>query len=178
MDQEAARPPMTASGTRRTWLWVVIITAGVFLVALVGAAGGGIYFVMHHIRTERSSDMEAMRAFDAVRAEFKDQRPLYEMDSAHRPTPVRPLIEVPSASRHPRDLRVLAWDPEQRRLVNVTLPFWMLRFGSRRMRVTGSDREFELDRLNLDPDELARIGPALVVDFRNPQGVRVLLWTE
>ena len=60
----------------------------------------------------------------------------------------------------------------------INLPFWILRMGHRRMPVGRRERGFDLNRLNLDVDELERIGPALVFDFRNQDGVRVLVWTQ
>jgi hypothetical protein len=42
----------------------------------------------------------------------------------------------------------------------------------------GSDEGFDLEHLNLDGEELARIGPALVFDYRDRDGARVLLWTQ
>jgi hypothetical protein len=46
------------------------------------------------------------------------------------------------------------------------------------VRVMREANGFDFQRLNLDVDELERIGPALVFDFRNQDGVRVLLWTQ
>ena len=75
-------------------------------------------------------------------------------------------------------LYMLAWDPDQSRLVRVSLPFWLLRIGRHKVRVMREANGFDFQRLNLDVDELERIGPALVFDFRNQDGVRVLLWTQ
>ena len=46
------------------------------------------------------------------------------------------------------------------------------------MRIAHGANGFDFERLNLDVDELERIGPALVFDFRNQDGARVLLWTR
>jgi hypothetical protein len=37
---------------------------------------------------------------------------------------------------------------------------------------------FDLKELDLDVKELRRIGPALVHDFRDTSGERVLIWTQ
>jgi hypothetical protein len=73
---------------------------------------------------------------------------------------------------------LLAWDPERGRLTRVSLPLWMIRFGKGRMQFGKHHRPFELEQLELDPEELERIGPALLFDVRNHDGMRLLLWTQ
>jgi hypothetical protein len=164
--------------TKRTWLWIVVGAAVVFVVVLTALAGSGVYFVTHHIRSERSTSADALRAFDAVSASLGSPRPLYELDAADEPRLVRSLAELPAGASHPDTLYMLAWDPDQSRLVRVSLPFWLLRIGRHKVRVMREANGFDFQRLNLDVDELERIGPALVFDFRNQDGVRVLLWTQ
>jgi hypothetical protein len=165
--------------TRKTWILIIAGSLGVCVLGLVCVAGAGVYFVTHHVHTVHASDADAMREFDSVHATFHGQRALYESsDDADRPQPTRSVTDIPTAARPANLLRVLAWDPDEGRLVNVSLPFWLLRMGKRKMDVVRDDRGFDLERLNLDVDELARIGPTLVFDFRNRQGVRVVLWSE
>lgn len=164
--------------TRKTWIWIIVGVAGVCVIALLAVAGAGVYFVAHHVQTEDASNADAMRSFDAVRATFKEQRALYEIDAQERPRAARTTQELPTSPVKPQDLRILAFDPEKQRLVKVSLPFWLLRLGKQKIDVMNGDRGFDLERLNLDVAELERIGPALVFDFRNHEGVRVLLWTQ
>jgi hypothetical protein len=164
--------------SRKTWVWIVGGCFGTGVAALMAIAGAGIYFVAHHIHSERSTNADALSAFDSAAAPFRDQRALYELDSSEQPRLARPLTDLPTAAPKPDSLRILAWDPDDERLVRVSLPFWMLRVGHTRMSVTGSEHDFDLGRLNLDPEELQRIGPALVFDFRSREGARVLLWTQ
>jgi hypothetical protein len=164
--------------SRKTWVWILVGTAGVGLVGLIVVAGAGVYFVTRHISTEKSTSAEAIRAFDAVRASFPNQKPLYDLDNAERPRVARPLNKIPTSQSKPDHLWVLAWDPDDERLVKVSLPFWVLRLGKRKMEIIGKDGGFDLERLNLDGEELERIGPALIFDFRDRDGVRVLLWTQ
>jgi len=163
--------------SRKTWVWVVVGAGSVCLVGLVAIAGAGVYFVSRHISTERSTSAEAIRAFDAVKASFAEQRPLYELDNEERPTMPRPFSEFPTSSIRPEHLRFLAWDPEQERLIKISLPFWVLRMHKAKLDL-GSGEGFDLEHLNLDGEELARIGPALVFDYRDRDGARVLLWTQ
>jgi hypothetical protein len=53
-----------------------------------------------------------------------------------------------------------------------------MRLGKSNVSVVDNGPGFNLERLDLNVDELARIGPALVLDYRNDEGVRVVLWTR
>ncbi|MEO8482998.1 MAG: hypothetical protein ABI634_12360 [Acidobacteriota bacterium] len=164
--------------TRKTWVWVVAGVAGVGLVGLMAVAGGGVYFVSHHVQSEHASGADAIRGFQSVITSLGSPRPLYELDAADQPRLTRSFRDIPSATSHAENLLMLAWDPEQDRLVRVSLPFWLLRIGSRKVRIMHNANGFDFERLNLDMDELERIGPTLVFDFRNQDGARVLLWTR
>lgn len=163
---------------RRTWIWVLVGAAGLGLTALIAVAASGVYFVSHHVHSERTSSVDAARSFDAVLKSLGSPKPLYELDAADEPRLVRPFTSLPTAATRADTLWVLAFDPDEDRLVRVSLPTWLLRMGHRKMRVMRNGNGFDFERLNLDVDELERIGPAVVFDFRNQDGARVLLWTR
>jgi hypothetical protein len=73
---------------------------------------------------------------------------------------------------------VQAWDPDEERLVKLSLPLWLLRYGDKKMRVLRDEGGVDLRELTIDANELSRIGPAIVLDYRRPNGLRVLLWTR
>ena len=162
--------------SRRTWIVVGVFGAGV--VVLLAAAGTAVYFVTQHVQTRHATSTDAVRAFEEVRAAFGGQRPLYELDHAEEPRAVRPLSDLPTAKTPPTNLWILAWDPTEERTVKLSLPLWMLRLDKMKVAVVQDDAGFDLERLQLSVDELVRVGPALVFDFRNSEGVRVLLWTQ
>jgi hypothetical protein len=164
--------------TRKTWVWVVVGVAGMGLVTLMAVAGSGVYFVSHHVHSEHATSPDAIRSFQSVITSLGSPRPLYELDVTEEPRLARPFSEIPSAATRSDTLWVLAFDPDQDRLVRVSLPFWLLRIGSRKVRIMHGANGFDFERLNLDIDELERIGPALVFDYRNQDGARVLLWTR
>jgi len=164
--------------SRRTWIWVLGGVLGVGLVAMLAVAGAGVYFVTSHIRSERANSVEATRAFDVAAGPLRGRPALFETDDLDQPRPARPLSLLANGSTPATELFLLAWKPEEGRLVHVKLPFWMLRIGKHRMRISGKSPSFDLERLNLDIDELERIGPALVMDFRGQDSIRVLVWTQ
>jgi hypothetical protein len=163
---------------RRTWLWIVGAVAALGLLGLIAVAGAGVYFVSRHVQAQSSTGPQAIDAFERITAEFPDRRALYELDRQERPHLATPLATLPTSPTTPTSLMVQAWDPERERLVRLSLPFWLLRLGPEQMRVSRREHGFDFHQLQLDIDELERIGPALVLDYRNQDGVRVLLWTK
>jgi hypothetical protein len=163
----------------KTWIWIIVGFVGLCFLALVAMAGASVYFVRQHIQVESSSDVKSQKAFDAARAAFKGQRPLLEMDSLNRPRQTRSLTDLPTSSVKPTEMVVMVWDQDKERLVHVSMPFWLLKMGRRKIDLSGAQRkDFDFERLNLDINELERIGPALVVDLKSSSGERVLVWTQ
>jgi hypothetical protein len=163
---------------RKTWLWIVGGVAATGLLGLIAVAGAGVYFVSRHVQAQDSTGPQALDAFERITADFANRRALYELDPQERPHLTTPLSSLPTSSTRPTSLMVQAWDPEQERLVRLSLPFWLLRLGPEQMRVSRREHGFDFHQLELDINELERIGPALVLDYRNQDGVRVLLWTK
>src|SRR5438034_9442768 len=98
--------------SRRTWIWVLGGALGVGLVAMLVAAGAGVYFVTSHIRSERSNSVEASRAFEAAPGSLVGQRALFEMEDSDQPRLIRPLALLPNGSTSPKELFLLDWKPD------------------------------------------------------------------
>jgi len=170
---------------KKTWIWILVTAGAICIVALLAMATAGVIFVSNHIKAQASTSANAQRRFDTARAPFKDQRPLFELDQHERVRLTRELSGLPSAATRPRDLYILAWDPAdgamEGRLISVSLPFWLLKLGRRKIDIFQGDHSgsgFDLERLNLDMHELERVGAMLVVDHQTPKGERVLVWTQ
>ena len=162
--------------SRKTWLWIILGGLGFCVLVLFVIAGVGVYFVASHIDTSSVTSAEVVRVFDDARARFKDQKPLFELDDRERPHVTRELSSMPRAERRTENLAILVWDPDEERTVRITLPFWILRLGNQKIEL--GHRGFDIERLNLDLDELQRVGPLLVFDYRATSGERVLIWTQ
>ncbi|MDA1263601.1 MAG: hypothetical protein O2816_00820 [Planctomycetota bacterium] len=86
----------------------------------------------------------------------------------------------------PEDLEVLvvlAWEPENERLLETRLPWWFVKMKSTRHFNLGTAVTFvakDWDHLNLSvtEDDLEARGPGLVLDVTREDGARLLLWTE
>lgn len=163
---------------RRTWIWIIAAVAAIAVVTVVAVAGAGVYLVSKRVQAEHAVAPQALRAFEQITDRFPQGRPLFEVDSAHEPRLRMPFGDIPSGTLRSTNLWVQAWDPERERLVKLSLPLWILRYGNRRVHVLRDEGGLPLRDLQLDGDELARIGPAIVLDYRRPDGLRVLLWTQ
>lgn len=162
----------------KTWIWVIVGIVVFGIVCVVGMAGAGFYFFSQHFDTQAASPAKAGAQFDLAKAQFKDQKPLIELDErGHflRSNPDRP---VPVTSRKPEQLYVLAFDPDDERIVKVSIPFWLLRFKSRGARVDFNGGRLDLEDLKLTVDDLERFGPTLIVDHKSTGGDRVLVWSQ
>ncbi|MEO7189805.1 MAG: hypothetical protein ABI051_01965 [Vicinamibacterales bacterium] len=164
--------------SRRTWVWVVVGVLGTGLVTVIAVAGAGVYFVRSHVQSQSSTHADAITAFEQITSTFRGQKPLFELDETDQPRATRALADLPTASTTSRDLMVLSWDSDAQRLVKLALPLWVVRVGKHKMQFARDHRHLDLDRLNAELNEIERIGPALLMDVRDVDGTRVLVWTQ
>jgi hypothetical protein len=162
----------------RTWIWIIVGGLGLCVLVMCAIAGTGVYFVSQHIAAKRTSSAEALHQFEDARASFKGKPPLLELDRLGHPREVKRTEAMPTSDIRPADLVILAWNPDHGRIVRISLPFWLLHFGRRKVDLFDSGNDFDFDRLNIDVNELERIGPAFVLDYTTVNGERVLVWTR
>jgi hypothetical protein len=162
----------------KTWIWIIAAFLGVCVLVLFAIAGTGVYFVSQHIDARHTSSVEAMQEFETARAALKGKPPLLELDRLGHPRQVTRTESMPTSPVRPIDMVILAWNPDRGRVVRVSLPFWLLHIGRRKVDILDSSNGFDIDRLNIDVGELERIGPAFVLDYVTMTGERVLIWTQ
>jgi hypothetical protein len=162
--------------SRKTWLWILVAVVGFGVLCIVGLAGFGMYFVSNHVHAGRATTADAFRAIDEAKAKFQTEKPVYELDKTEHPRQVRNFSDMPTSATKTNNVWVLAWDPDRERLVRLSLPFWVLKLGRQKIDVTSGG--FDFQRLQLDINELQRVGPVLLFDFRSPNGDRVVIWTQ
>jgi len=161
-----------------TWLKIVLVVVALGMLGMCAVAGAGVYFVSKAVNTGTVAAPDALRQFDGARARFKDARPLFEVDADERVSQPRALTDLPTAAIPAKTLVVMAWDPEDQRMVNFRIPLWILNMGERKIDLGVGSEQFDLRRLNVDVKDLERIGPALLVDLKALSGDRALIWTE
>jgi len=163
--------------TKRTWLWILAGGLGLIVFGMMAVAAFGVYFVASHVATSQTTSAAAHQALDTAREPFKNQKPLYEIDNRERLNVTRRLEDLPSGQKTPEQLWILAWDPEDQRLVKLSLPFWVLKLGRQKIDVMDGSG-LDLERLQLDVNQLQRVGSMLVLDYQAPTGQRVIVWTQ
>jgi hypothetical protein len=168
--------------SRRTWVSVLI--AAVIIVGMLAAAavGGTAYFFYNHIHTQSAETADAAREFEAARGRFAGQQPLIEMRRGdEEPVLHKELLKSDATARRLDTLRVLAYDPDEEKLVRISIPMWLLRLAPSTKRMSFlSDNgiEFDSERVRLTLEDLERRGPGLILDHKDRRGSLVLVWTE
>ena len=168
------------STTKKTWISVVIAAVIIVGVLAVSAVGGTAYFIYRHVHTQFTPTESADRQFAEARARFAGKRPLIEMRNGDEPLLHRDEIPQTMPVAKLETMRVLAYDTRANKLVNVSIPMWLLRMAPSNkfsfMKDNGID--FDSDRVHISLDDIERRGPGLILDQTQRRGSQVLVWTE
>lgn len=164
---------------QKTWVSVLIAAVIVVGILAVSAIGGTAYFFYQHIHTQFTPTENAEQQFAEARARFAGQQPLIEIRKDDEPLLHREVIPNAMPATKLTTLRVLAYDTRASKLVNVSIPMWLLRMApSRNFSLSDSGIDFDTDRVRLTLDDLERRGPGLILDQVERRGSKVLVWTE
>lgn len=166
------------AGKVKTWIWVVLGVVLTCVIAAVVIAGSAFYFFSRQFDTHSATPAAANREFESVKVRFRGQKPLVELDCQGDVTRADSRREAAPDARVPEKVIVMAFNPEKERIVRVTLPFWLLRLKSRHASIDFNGRRMDLEDLKLTVADLERYGPTLIVDQTNPDGTRVLVWSQ
>ena len=160
----------------KTWVWVVVGVIAVGILGIVAMAAAGLWFVRSHVNIQSTTAVAASSDFDAVRARFSGQKPLIELDE--RGDFVRANTDRPAGTVRPQSLNVMAFDPDDEKVVRMDLPFWLLRMKSGGTRFSMGSGDVDLAKLKLTVEDLEHFGPTLIVDHKDRSGARVLVWSQ
>jgi hypothetical protein len=162
----------------RTWIWIVVAVAVVGILALVAMGGVAFYFLSQSIDTNAATPAEATREFERVKADFAGQKPLIELDRGGTFRRANTDRAIPARTAAPEKLHLLAFDPDDGRIVRFSIPFWLLRLKTGNATIDLNGNRMDLEDLRLTVEDLERFGPALIVDHQAPDGERVLVWSR
>jgi hypothetical protein len=166
------------AGKVRTWVWIVAGIVVVGILCVVAMAAAGLYFFSRNIDTRDASPAVAAREFEEVRSKFTDQKPLIELDARGRLLRTNPDRPHQAEIQRPHTLYVLAFEPDEGRIVQVNIPFWLLRFKTGNSTIDLNGSRMDLEDLKLSVEDLERMGPTLIVDHTMSGGERVLVWSQ
>ena len=164
------------AGKVKTWVWIVVAVVVLGILGVIGMAAAGLYFVKSHVNIQASTPTAATADFQSIRQHFTGQKPLIELDE--RGNFLHANTERPAGTTAPRTLSIMAFDPGEERVVRMDLPFWLLRLkmGGTRFDVGGGN--VDLAKLRLTVEDLERYGPTLILDHKDNDGSRVLVWSQ
>jgi hypothetical protein len=165
------------AGKIKAWIWIIVSVVVICILGAVAVAGMGYYFFTKHFDTKVTSPASATVEFEQVKAQFIGQKPLIELDERGRFLRANPDRSGRADTRRPDQLYVLAFDPDDERIVKVTVPFWLLRLKARGT-IDFNGGQLELEDLKLTVEDLERFGPTLIVDHKSSGGERVLVWSQ
>ena len=161
--------------------WAVIIVGISAFVLLVGvglvAVVGYVIYQQFAFQAKTATEMSADEEFAEIVAKFEGQRPYLIIKDG------KPVVsdEPAAAPGKPVEaLHIIVWDPDERKVVKLNMPFWLLRMTKGQpIRISPHD-EFggEAMKLKITVEDLERRGPGLVLDHKEASGERVLVWAQ
>ncbi|MBW8894668.1 MAG: hypothetical protein JF613_00560 [Acidobacteria bacterium] len=166
------------AGKVKAWVWVVVAIVVIGVLGVVAMAGIGLYFFSQHVETRTVSPANAARDFEQVKVRFAGEKPLIELDEHGRYLRSNTDRTPPPNAKPPESINVMAFDPNDGRIVRLTIPFWLVRMKMRGTTIDLNGKHMDLEDLRLTADDLERFGPTLIVDHKSGSGERVLVWSQ
>jgi hypothetical protein len=165
---------------KRTKTWISILVAVLIVIVLLGAAaiGGAAYFVYSHIRQTPLEEAQAGDRFVQVRQRLSSREPLLSIDDRDEVVIRR---SEPGSPVKLQTLRTMVYDPREGRIVELDIPFWLLRImpsGGRLSFLNDNGINLDSERTRLTVEDLERHGAGLILDHRDRNGAQILVWTE
>ncbi len=166
------------AGRVKTWVWVVVAILVIGILGVIAMAGIGFYFFSQHVNTKVTSPASAAREFADISSRFTGQKPLIELDEHGRLLRANTDRAAPAKAEALDALHVLAFDPDDGRIVKISIPFWLLRMKMNGTTIDFNGNRMDLEDLKLTVEDLERYGPTLIVDHKGRDGERVLVWSQ
>ena len=164
------------TGKVKTWVWVVVGIVVCGILGVIAMAAAGLWFVKSHVDIRTTTVAAATEDFQAIRQRFAAQKPLIELDE--RGHFLRANADRPAGTQRPQTLNMMAFDPDEGRIVRMELPFWILRLKSGGTRFDIGRSNVDLARMRITVEDLERYGPILILDQKDTDGSRVLVWSQ
>jgi hypothetical protein len=161
------------------WAVIIIGSAAFVLVVVVGlvAVAGYVIYQQFAFRATPADERTAELEFTQVVARFEGQTPYVVMRDGE---PVVSEAKGPASGKPVEAIHILVWNPDNRKLIRLNMPFWLLRMAKGQPIKLSStpDARGEPMRLNITAEDLERRGPGLILDHREATGERVLVWAR
>ncbi len=166
-----------------TWVWIALGVVLFLVIIAVAAIGGFGYYMYRQMAPSQTVGAQSEQEFADVSARFEGQVPYIDFSSKDSGEGVvHHEQEKPEAAKV-KQLRLVAYNPDDRKLVRVTLPMWLLNYARNKpISFSGSGGGVQWDedrvRLKVTPAEIERHGPGLIVNATSRSGEKVIIWAE
>jgi hypothetical protein len=164
------------AGKIKTWVWVIVGIAVFGILGVIAMAAAGLYFVKSHVDIRSTTVALASEDFQSIRQRFAAQKPLIELDD--QGSFLRANVDRPNGTQRPQTLNIMAFDPHDEKVIRMALPFWILRLKSGGSRFDIGRSNVDLARMRITVEDLERYGPILILDQKDTDGSRVLVWSQ
>lgn len=164
------------AGKVKAWVWIVVGVVVLGILGVIAMAAAGLWFVKSHVDIRPASTAVVAADFQGIRARFQNQKPLIELDE--RGNFMRANADRPAGTQRPQTLNIMAFDSHDERVVRMDLPFWLLRLKMRGARFNVGGSNVDLAKLRITVEDLERYGPTLILDQKDADGSRVLIWSQ
>jgi hypothetical protein len=164
--------------TLRKWIPIIVGIVIFVMVVGIGLIAGLVYVVTNQVKVETVSASGGQEEFDRLLSGMAGQKPFIELPASDSDGEVVVHHEMATGNTGSiTTLHVRVWSPRERKLVNIDLPFWMMRLtGNRPIELNaGSLRHVSL---TVTPEEIDRRGPGLVLNWTGRRGERLVVWSE
>jgi hypothetical protein len=162
-----------------SWGWIIfgIVAFTVLVGVIFVVVAGVVVYQQFGFKSTPATERTAIEKFETQARRFEGQKPLIVLEDGepvvHKPGPGRKKTPIDA-------LHVMVWDPSEERVVTMTIPFWLIRMTNGRpikLSANGEDREVT-PHLKITADDLERFGPGLILEHRDGDGKRVLVWAK
>jgi hypothetical protein len=161
--------------------WAVIIVGISAFVLIVGAGLVGVVgYVIYQqfaFQAKSATEMSADEEFAHIVAKFEGQKPYLIIKDGE---PVVTSEPAAAPGKPVEALHIIVWDPDERKVIKLNMPFWLLRMtNGQPIRISSNDDPgSEALTLKITAHDLERRGPGLILDHREASGERVLVWAQ
>ncbi len=168
---------------RKTKNWLLIILGVVILLVVLGVVavvGFGYYMYRQmNVTTSTSGDLE--QQFTEIQSRFSGQVPYVEGSFVDDESNIVVHHELEKATRTKLQyLHVAIYDPREHRVIQMRLPFWLLRLGGNNpINLRGhTGLDFGGASLKVTTEDLERRGPGLILDTKGRRDEHIIAWSE
>jgi len=164
---------------KTSWAVIIVAVSAFVLIVGVGLVGvvGYVIYQQFAFQAKSATEMSADEEFAEIVATFDGQKPYLVIRNGE---PVVSDAPATAPGKPVEALHIIVWDPDERKVIKLNMPFWLLRMtkGQPIKISSNDDPDAQRVKLQITADDLERRGPGLILDHKEASGERVLVWAQ